>query len=94
MIQCDQCGFVLTSDWKDWKSWKCPRHFDPAGSCDGKLKPYEFVADCLKWRGHVLIGERGHFCLDWDGLPVDETTPEIDTCHCVLIETPLIGDNT
>jgi len=42
----------------------------------------EWDADCLRWRGRVLTGERAHWCFDWDGLPVDETTPEMACCHC------------
>jgi hypothetical protein len=47
----------------------------------------EWVQDCLRWRGKVLTGEKAHWCWDWDGLPVDETTPEIDACTC-YDETP------
>jgi hypothetical protein len=43
----------------------------------------EWVAECLKWRGRVLVGKQAHYCYDWDGLPVDETTDEFDCCHCV-----------
>ena len=32
--------------------------------------------DCLHWRGRVLTGKYRHWCDDWDGLPIDETTPE------------------
>lgn len=38
--------------------------------------------DCMRWRGRVLTGEKAHWCWDWDGLPVDETTPEWPTCTC------------
>lgn len=40
-------------------------------------------ADCLRWRGMVLTGDWGHWCFDWDGLPVDETTDEISCCTCL-----------
>ena len=36
----------------------------------------QWHADCLKWRGKVLTGKFRHWCEDWDGLPIDETTPE------------------
>lgn len=43
----------------------------------------QWQEDCLKWRGRILYGEKAHWCADWDGLPVDETTPEeLDCCHC------------
>lgn len=44
----------------------------------------EWAAECIKWRGRVLTGKKAHACFDWDGLPVDETTPEIDLCHCTF----------
>lgn len=42
----------------------------------------DWKEDCLKWHKRVLTGEKSHWCYDWDGLPVDETTPEIDGCTC------------
>lgn len=42
----------------------------------------EWVLDCMRWRGRMLTGKLAHWCWDWDGLPVDETTPEIDCCSC------------
>ena len=42
----------------------------------------DWAKDCMKWRGRVLTGKKCHYCFDWDGLPVDETTPEFDACIC------------
>lgn len=42
--------------------------------------------DCLRWRGSVLTGKYAHWCMDWDGLPVDETTSEWDSCTCYVDE--------
>ena len=39
----------------------------------------DWVDDCMRWRGKVLTGKFAHWCHEWDGLPVDETTPE---WHC------------
>jgi hypothetical protein len=36
----------------------------------------EWIEDCKRWRGRVLTGFYCHWCDDWDGLPIDETTPE------------------
>jgi hypothetical protein len=47
--------------------------FDPANP--------EWIADCRRWRGRVLTGKMAHWCGGWDGLPVDETTPEWP-CEC------------
>jgi hypothetical protein len=41
-----------------------------------------WVEDCRRWRGDVLHGHHMHWCFDWDGLPVDETTDEHATCGC------------
>jgi uncharacterized protein (DUF433 family) len=38
-------------------------------------------SDCLEWRGRVLTGEHGHWCNEWDLLPVDETCDEWP-CSC------------
>lgn len=38
--------------------------------------------DCLRWRGKVLTGKYKHWCHEWDGLPVDETSQEWNTCTC------------
>lgn len=45
-------------------------------------KGQQWKEDCMRWRGRVLTGEKSHWCFDWDFLPVDETTSEIDCCHC------------
>ena len=42
----------------------------------------DFAADCLKERGRPLTGEFAHYCYDWDGLTVDETTDEFASCGC------------
>ena len=40
-----------------------------------------WIASSLYWRGKVLTGRFAHWCEDWDGLPIDETTPEWP-CAC------------
>ena len=37
--------------------------------------------DCLRWRGAVLTGKHGHWCPDYDFLPIDETSNEWP-CPC------------
>jgi hypothetical protein len=51
-----------------------------------------WVDDCYRYRGGVLTGYHAHWCDDWDGLPVDETTGEWP-CTCPLeVTTPgLLG---
>lgn len=42
----------------------------------------DWEVDCMKWRGRKLDGAHGHWCMDWDGLPVDETCEEWPHCRC------------
>lgn len=41
-----------------------------------------FDETCLRERGRILAGQYRHYCPDWDGLTVDETTPEWEGCTC------------
>lgn len=50
----------------------------------------EWIEDCLKWRGRVLTGKFGHWCYDWDGLPVDETSSEWP-CNCKILTNEILG---
>lgn len=36
----------------------------------------DWKLDSYRWRGRVLTGKFGHWCPDWDFLPIDETCPE------------------
>lgn len=42
----------------------------------------QWEKDCLKWGGKVLTGKWGHYCYDWDDLPIDETCEEFNYCFC------------
>lgn len=42
----------------------------------------EWIDDCMKYWGRVLTGKLGHWCYDWDGLPIDETCEEFSVCCC------------
>jgi hypothetical protein len=42
--------------------------------------------DSMHWQGRTLTGKLAHWCWDWDGLTVDETTIEIESCHCWTAE--------
>lgn len=48
----------------------------------------EWTEDCLKWHGVVLTGKKWHWCIDWDGLPIDETTAEFQCCTCTFDDEP------
>ena len=57
----------------------------------------QWADDCQRWRGEMLTGVLSHWCWDWDGLPVDETMPEIECCTCDLsdlIANRIVGDPT
>jgi hypothetical protein len=41
----------------------------------------DWIADCQLWRRKVLTGRFAHWCFEWDGLPIDETTDEWP-CGC------------
>ncbi len=42
----------------------------------------EWQEDCLRTYGVVLTGKLAHWCDSWDGLPIDETSPEFEVCTC------------
>ena len=42
----------------------------------------EFDQDCLDIYGKTLTGKYKHFCLEFDGLPIDETCFEFKYCDC------------
>lgn len=46
------------------------------------IRNKEWIEDCIKWWGRVLIGAKAHWCYDWDALPIDETTEEFSCCTC------------
>lgn len=41
----------------------------------------DFKAWSMKERGRILTGRFAHYCNDWDGLTVDETCVEAESCH-------------
>jgi len=45
----------------------------------------DWVADSYRWRGTPLLGEHAHWCDEWDGLPIDETSIEWP-CQCCVGE--------
>lgn len=53
-----------------------------ASEVEEQLMGWDWWVDCYKWRGKLLIGRYGHWCLEWDDLPVDETCEEIAWCQC------------
>ncbi len=42
----------------------------------------EFERECLRLYGKRLDGKHQHYCPDWDGLPIDDTCQEFETCTC------------
>lgn len=76
-------GCALVSGPETWGNCRCLRaartvlRLAKVGGTSG-----DWGEDCLRYRGAVLTGQLAHWCHDWDGLPVDETTEEIKTCTC------------
>jgi hypothetical protein len=69
-----------------------------AGEAQAARELTEFEVVCLQERGRILRGRYAHYCDDWDGLTVDETCDEWDTCTCfpdsdldALMRGPLDG---
>lgn len=48
------------------------------------LLSQDWIDDCMKYHGKVLTGQKGHWCYDWDDLPIDETCEEFKNCICKL----------
>ncbi len=42
----------------------------------------DWEKDCQHWWGRTLMGYYAYWCFDWDFLPIDETTSEMDCCGC------------
>jgi hypothetical protein len=44
---------------------------------------FDWASECMHFYGRVLTGRHGHYCPDWDYLPLDETCPDVYAhCHC------------
>jgi hypothetical protein len=48
----------------------------------------EWEKDCIMTYRRVLTGKKRHWCPEWDFLPIDETSPEFESCTCDLDEAP------
>jgi len=54
---------------------------------DFRAQPY-WVSTCLRDQGRILTGAWAHWCDHWDGMAIDETTPEFQTCPCDITPLP------
>jgi hypothetical protein len=45
-------------------------------------KESEWAQECNHFHGHELTGRLGHWCPDWDYLPIDEHCQELEACCC------------
>jgi len=41
-----------------------------------------WAEQCNRYNGRLLVGEKSHWCPDFDYLPIDETCKEIEACTC------------
>lgn len=47
----------------------------------------EWMQDCIKERGRILVGKFRHYCYDWDFMTVDETCEEFENgCNCTFAD--------
>ncbi len=46
----------------------------------------DWIRDSIKYWDKVLIGNKSHWCYEWDDLPIDETCKEYESCICDLWE--------
>jgi len=42
----------------------------------------DWIEDCVKYYGKVLTGTNGHWCPEWDDLPIDDTC-EMEMSYCI-----------
>jgi hypothetical protein len=49
---------------------------EPSQTMSDFRESADWKQDCKHWRNRVLTGRYAHWCMDWDGLPIDETCPE------------------
>jgi hypothetical protein len=42
----------------------------------------EWRTDCIHYWGRTLTGKKGHWCPEWDYLPIDDTCQEFEHCLC------------
>jgi len=42
----------------------------------------DWIEDCKREYGKILTGTQGHWCPEWDFLPIDETCKEYAACTC------------
>jgi hypothetical protein len=38
--------------------------------------------NCLFEHGVILMGNKRHYCYDWDLMPIDETCAQFECCSC------------
>lgn len=47
----------------------------------------DWINDCKHWHAKVLTGKYGHWCPEFDFLPIDETCDEFKFCVCEFTDT-------
>jgi hypothetical protein len=62
-------------------AWQTSREMTVITDIDGKPLSADWIKDSTHWRGRVLTGRYRHWCIEWDFLPVDETSREWP-CRC------------
>lgn len=44
------------------------------------------LLDIEERRMRTLTGNHKHYCMDWDGMAIDDTCPEFECCTCIDVE--------
>lgn len=44
---------------------------------------HQDLLDIEERRMAKLTGKHKHYCMDWDGMAIDETCPEFECCTCI-----------
>ena len=47
----------------------------------------EFELDWASWYKELPIGKYAHWCNDWDGLPIDSSFEEFQSCNCTMVDS-------
>jgi hypothetical protein len=78
-LRCSQCSYSYTSHLIKQSAAELRAAAARVG--ERPAHSQDWIDDCNEWRGRLLTGRYGHWCADYDELPVDESCPEWP-CPC------------
>jgi|SRR6185437_6398880 len=89
MRKCNKHGTIRTGDGRCFWCAVESGEIEPPPELNAPTKTAQseqWKIECLKYFGRVLTGELAHWCDSWDGMPIDETVDEIQSCNCSDID--------